>query len=376
MAKDKKDIKRFHLGAESEQAQFNLAFFNAIKSEEGIRVCDIGLKADLPEDIVSGYINACVRAGLLSVSGTEKGGKVNFNTSHGKMLGVGFSADQCILTVVDLGGKLLVEEKIDIVSLDMFRGRNKEVNAILEKIGECADIPRSGIAAAGIALPSIMEEKNPKAAGILAEGIRRLFECEISAGDEVVPAGYGEKDALDVFEDRDILYMHSDVGAGAVFKEESIFRADRDAAAGTATYLRPWEQFSITSTAKTLVSNGVGTSIVNIVKGDVGNITLGTVFEAADAGDELAADLVRRAGLAMGVRVAYLMNMFNVCTVVLGGGIEHSKSGFADLIAESAGKFTAKDIKVHMEIIPGRRGSVASSIGAALLCRRATFMEV
>jgi len=376
MTKEKKEIKRFRMGPESEQVQFNLTLFNAIKSEEGTLVGDIGAKADLPEDIVTGYINACVRAGLIVISGTNKGGKVTFNGDHGKLLGVGFSGDQCILTVVDLKGNVLAEEKTKIAPIGGFRGRNKEVNAILEKIGESPTIPRTGLAAAGIAVPAIMEERNPKSAGILADGIKRLFGCGALVGDEVVAAGYGERNALAGPVNKDVLYMHSDVGAGAVFKEELIFRADGASGSETATYLRPWEQFSIINTAKSLVSKGVGTSIVNMVKGDINNITLDIVFEAAAGGDDLAGDLVKRAGLALGVRAAYLVNMFNVCTVVLGGGIEHKESGFAGLIAESAGRFLAKDIKGRTEIISGTIGKGASSIGAGLLCRRAIFMEV
>lgn len=376
MTKEKKEAKRFCMGAESEQAQINLTLFKAIKSEEGEMVCDVGSKADLPEDIATGYINACARAGLIVITGTDKGGKVTFNADHGKLLGVGLSGDRCILTVVDLKGNVLTEERTEIAPIEGFRGRNKEVSSILEKIGESSAIPRTGFAAAGIAVPAIMEERNPKSAGMLADGIKRIFGCETSVGDEVVAAGYGERDALEGYADKDILYIHSDVGAGAVFKEELIFRADGTSGSEAATYLRPWEQFNIINTTKRLVNKGVGTSIVNMVKGDINNVTLDIVFEAAASGDNLAEDLVKRSGLALGVRVAYLVNMFNVCTVVLGGGIEHKESGFAGLITESAGRFLAKDIRGRVEIISGTVGAGASSIGAALLCRRAIFMEV
>lgn len=116
--------------------------------------------------------------------------------------------------------------------------------------------------------------------------------------------------------------------------------------------------------------------MVNMVNGDVDSITLDIVLEAAEKGDELAGDLVRRAGLALGVRMAYLINMFRVPLVVIGGGVEKKKGGFVKDVKESQERFLLKEIREDVEILPATLGEEASSLGAAALCRRELFMEV
>ena len=91
--------------------------------------------------------------------------------------------------------------------------------------------------------------------------------------------------------------------------------------------------------------------------------------------DELAEDLVKRSALALGVRAAYLVNLFDCGNIILGGGIEIKEGDYAGNVKESAEKFVLKKNFGKMKIIPGVLGKESSSIGAAALCRRELFME-
>ena len=113
-----------------------------------------------------------------------------------------------------------------------------------------------------------------------------------------------------------------------------------------------------------------------MVNGDIGALTLSTVLDAAEEKDELAEDLIKRSALALGVRTAYLVNIFDINLVILGGGTQKKEGRFIDYVRESAEKFLSEDKVKKTKIIPGILGDEASSIGAALLCRRELFMEV
>jgi len=277
---------------------------------------------------------------------------------------------------MDINGKIITREYISIKPLSELRGKNKEIKEIVKRIGDESKLRETDVLYAGIAIPERMGEKIPKSKNILAEGISRLFDCEVLIAAEATAAGYEERNFKKHDKKKGILYMHLDVGNGVVIKDEMIFEADKTKQGEDKAYLCPWNQFSMVLTAKSLVNKGLGTSIVNMVEGNVDAISLDIVLRAAESGDELAMDLVKRSALALGMRTAYLVNMFNIEVVILGGGIEKDEGSFAQFVKESAERFLLKRVSNKLEIVSSELGKEASSIGAASLCWRETFMEV
>ena len=375
MAKNKKDIRFVEIHPDNESAQSSLGIFNTLKKESALSISDISEKTGISDDMVAEYINSCVKKDLLKLSGSDKGDQIKFSDGQNKILGIGFSDKECVLTGIDLSGNIITRERIEISPFSELKGKNKEINTIVETITGATKLRGTEFCSVGIALPEGMKDKNPKGKDILAEGMSRLFDRDVLVAEEAMAAGYGERDFGDKTRGRDILYMHLDVGSGVVVKNEMIFEANETDEREEA-YLRPWDQFGVVSTAKSLVGKGVGTDIVNMVGGDVDSITLNVVLDAAENGDELAGDLVKRAGLALGVRVSYLVNMFDIELVILGGGTEKKQGNFIQFVGESARRFLLKNLADKVEITSGILGEEASSIGAAMLCRRELFMEV
>jgi predicted NBD/HSP70 family sugar kinase len=374
MARKKTNIRFFRTQPDNEKTQFSLKVLNLLKQEQPVSIDALGKKAGAA-DRAAEYINSCVKKDLLKISGSGKDGPVKFNTSFRDILGVGFNAHECILTVMNLGGKVLEKELLDIGLLVKLKGRNKEIKEIASEIAGRTRLKDRDLSCAGLAIPQTLKEKNLKSQDILAEGIAHAFGCDVFITGEATAAGYAEKDLGKGMQDKDTLYMHSDIGTGVVIKGEMIFEADETSGEGNSAYLRSWDQFSVVATAKSLVNKGLGTDIVNMVNGDVDAITLGVVFDAAEKKDELAEDLLKRSGLALGVRVAYLVNMFNVDTVILGGGTEKKEGEFISYVKESSARFLLKDRANKLKIVPCALDKEASSVGAASLCRRELFME-
>ena len=375
MVKNKQEVKFFTANPSEEKARINLRILNAIKKDALVSMNDISKKADIPNDIVANYVNSGVKKDLLKLSGADVGETVKFNDEGKKTLGIGFDGKHCILNLVDLGGNIVITEEIPLGVLTGLKGRIKEFKEIVLEIGKGTKLRGSDLYNIGLAIPEEMVQKNPRCIEILAEGVNHLFGHEVFVVKGATAAGYGEMDSGAATASKNILYMHTDIGNGVVIKNEVIFEGS-DTGSNGEVYLRPWKQFGIVDTTKQLVNMGVGTDIVNMVDGDIDKITLSTVLEASSKDDELSEDLVKRAGLALGVRAAYVVNIFAPDAVVLGGGTEQKEGNFASYVSESARRFLLNDRVDTTEIIPGVLGKSGSSVGAALLCRRELFMEV
>ncbi len=374
MARVKRKIAFFRISPENDDDRFRLDIFDVLKKERDLSISGILEKTGKPGRAVDEYVNSCAGKGLLKISRSDRGDMVEFNVGSKKVLGVGFVGEESVLTAMDLGGNITAAEKIGIGPFLKLKGRNKDIKDIVDKIGEGTRLRETDLYSAGIAVPEWMNKKNPKSADILGEGISRLFNCDVRIAREATAAGYGEKEYGAQARGKDVLYIHSDVGAGVVIKNEMIFEAEEEGGEDKA-YLRPWEQFSIVNTAKGLVERGRGTSIVHMLHGDVDNMTLEAVLGAAEDHDELAEDVIERSGLALGVRVSYLANTFGADTVIVGIGAEKHKEIFVRSVKESTTRFLFKDLADRLEIVSGALGKEASSIGAASLCRRNLFTE-
>jgi glucokinase len=108
-------------------------------------------------------------------------------------------------------------------------------------------------------------------------------------------------------------------------------------------------------------------AILDLAEGKFENITARAVVDACHAGDALSRELMDGAAEALAAGVVSLVNAFNPCKVLLGGGIVES-------MPELVGRVDAR-VRVQalaaatgsLEIAPARLGSNAGIIGAAAL---------
>ncbi len=361
----------FRIYPENFNAQINLRMFEVIKHETAISVNEIGEKAGVSDEVVAEYINRCVKSDLIKISASPGGELADLNEKHKKMLGVGFCGKECILTGVTLDGEIIDREKVKTGQVLGKDTRSKTITEMLKVIKRNVRLTGGGFALAGITVP---EGLGIRPAKTLVDGIKAIFGTESRLSGEATASGYAEKSYKG--RNGNILYLYKDVGVGVVLKDEIIHETTESIISGEGTYLRPWEQFNIVETSKKLVNKGVGTSMVNMVHGKVEEITLEVVLKAAEEKDELAEDLVKRSALALGVRMAYLVNIFSPNLVIMGGGIEEKNGSFMSFAEKSAKKFLLKGERKETKVVAGELGEEAASIGAALLCRREIFMEV
>lgn len=120
--------------------------------------------------------------------------------------------------------------------------------------------------------------------------------------------------------------------------------------------------------ARARLERGELSLIRELVKGDFSQISGKTVGRAAEAGDALALEVVRRGGRMVGLGIATLLHLFNPEIVVIGGGV--SKLGellFAPM-REAYQQYTIdtaywSDLRIERSVL----GDDVSIVGAAAL---------
>lgn len=112
------------------------------------------------------------------------------------------------------------------------------------------------------------------------------------------------------------------------------------------------------------IQTGAASSLASYVGGDLGRITAQTVYEAAQAGDELAIDVVRDTARFLGAAVANLINIFNPEAVVIMGGVTQAGDSLFEPLRREVSRRAFKPAVQVCRIVPGELTGVAGVYGA------------
>ena len=374
-----REVRYFTTNDAGDDVKAMLRIFGVIKSGEVSTFDEIRSAAGVEQDFLADKIRLCRENKSIERrhnGGSEGGCEIDCREADGKgFLGISFEGENCSLVVLDSRGEVSRRETLPIPELKTLRGRVGEIKTIVKTVSKTTSFRGVPLRACGVVIHEAMEGKERKGISIVAEGLSKVFKCDVIVARRATAAAYTEQQKNPEVKANKMIFLHTDSGEGVLIKGENIIES-RAPAMGKESYLRAWDQFDAVETAKDLVRKGLGTDIVGMVKGDVNAVSIVEVLEAAEKGDELAADLIKRSALALGVRTAYLANIFNVDMIVLGGGVERAAGGFKEHMKESFERFLLNEKKKKVEITGGSSEVEVYSLGAALLCRREMFTEV
>ncbi len=371
-------VKYFTSNEAGKDKECALKIYGAVANPGSLTVQEIAKKTLLPVELILEKIKIFEEKKILEKTHDRADGLCGLRCAEvsGKgFLGISFDSAGCSMVVLDSMGEVSRKEKLAVPALKTLRGRVGEIKDIVKNVSNLSTFRGIPLRTAGLVISESMEGKEKKGISVAAEGLAKAFKCEVLVAKRATAAAYAEKRSNPSVKDKNMLYLHTDSGEGVVIEGEKITES-RAPGRGNESYLRAWDQFDAVRIAGELVKKGVGTDIVRMVQGNAEDITIKHVLMAAEEGDELAKDLVRRAALALGVRAAYLANIFGVDVVTLGGGIEGTDGGFRDHMKESFSRFVLSGLAGKVEITGGISGDDVYSLGAALLCRREMFTEV
>ena len=130
-----------------------------------------------------------------------------------------------------------------------------------------------------------------------------------------------------------------------------------------------WETLAsgtaLTREAKRRITDGAITSILNYA-GEIEKVTAEVIYDAAQAGDDLAKELIAQTAYYVGIGLANLINLFNPELIVIGGGLSH----MGDMLLEPAYKVAAerafKEAYRAVRFAPAKLGQNSGVLGAAV----------
>lgn len=390
---DTKNDGLFHYRSLSDKERKNLVILELIRKKGPISRTDISHITDINIVSISNYIKDYLDKSIILETGWDisSGGRrpelVELNTKGLFVIGLDMGPSKILTTLTDLTINVLCKIELPINTDSPEALINKSMEAIQELIKK-----------------SNTETRKIKAIGIgchgaygrfadLRKAIQDKFGIDTFIGSDAACAAYSEKKLNPQADVEDLLYMYSDVGCGIIIRGDIYFGAGGSAGEtkiskehiskeeemvlfrGTQ-YLKPWgEDLGITQMAKREIERGIGTKIVACAKGDIKNITTDAVIEAAMQSDDIASDIIRNAGMNLGIRIAYLVNLFNPEVVVIGGGVEKAGEIILEPIRKTVKKLAFSEQANIVRIISSALGEDSVSLGAASLAVREIFLK-
>lgn len=126
---------------------------------------------------------------------------------------------------------------------------------------------------------------------------------------------------------------------------------------------------AIAAAAARVVLQGHPSSLGELVDHDLNRITPRVVGKAATKGDVAALAIIERAGSAVGIAMANLIEVLNPECVVIGGGVALAGEPLFDAIRQTV-RERARTVDVdNVRIVPATLGTDAGMIGAAVWSR-------
>jgi len=358
----------------SDKEKKNLAILGIIRKKGPISRTEISKITDINMVSVSNYTkdylakNIILEKGLDESSGGRRPELVELNRGDIYVIGIDISSTDTRAAITNL--TMDVKGKIKIPNPKFTKDELADkIKNLIQELAKASKIDLKDVKAIGI---GASDQNNY----FVSAAVERKAEIPTFGGSDAACAAFGEKTLNPKADVADLLYMHSDVGCGIIVRGDIYFGAAGFAGEMRDTeYLRPWGAYlGIIDSAKREIEKGVGTKMVAIAKGSVDNLTKEVVIEAAKQNDEVASYIIQNAAMNLGLRAAYLVNLFNPEVVVIGGGIEKAGPLILEPVIDKIKKFAFARQANTVRIIPSALGEDAVSLGAASLAVREIFL--
>lgn len=390
----------------------NLMILDMIRRNGPISRTEISKNSEINIVTISNYVNNYIEKGFVVEKGLDisTGGRkptlLELNTKGGYVIGIDIGPRFIRGVLTDLGVSVMAKKSIPRPQADMNEVSNASLD-IIQNVMEASKVDKDKIRGIGFGISGVIDEvagtvrdtnskrgKTSSSYMSLRMEAEKRFNIDAYVGNDATCAAYGEKRLTVEADVENMLYIYSDVGCGIIIKGEIYSGAGGSAGeiqlaidqsskenlplpSDEFYYLRPLGiDLGMIQEARNIIVRGIGTKILEYAKGDMEAIELDHIIKAADEGDKVAVDLIETAGIGLGTRVAYLINLFNPEVVVIGGGIEKAGELILESIRKSVRKLAFEEPASRVRIIPSGLGEDAVSLGAACLVLREVFASL
>lgn len=194
---------------------------------------------------------------------------------------------------------------------------------------------------------------------------------------------------------RNVIYMFSGVGCGIMlngeiytgthgyagevsiynFREQDLFNCQ----AAQGCFLKRWEiDLGIVDETKRLLSENkeAAAQFFKLTSSNINNVDLKSVFIANRAKDAIASAALQGAAKKLGIKIAYLVNLFNPEVVVIGGGLEEAGDDFLNKVTLTVKDWAFREITEDLKITYSRLRENAVALGAASTVMQRVFAKL
>ena len=194
---------------------------------------------------------------------------------------------------------------------------------------------------------------------------------------------------------KNLLYMLSGVGCGIMidgqiytgskgcageisihnYKQDHLFNCSL----GDTCFLKRWEiDLGIVRAVKNRLSIDPGEAqrLLALVDNKIEDIDLRSIFMAAQEHDKIAKETLDIAAGRLGIKIAYLVNIFNPEIVVIGGGLEKAGEEFLIKVTQTIKEWAFREMTEDLKVVYSQLKENAVALGAASLVVRQVFANV
>lgn len=113
-----------------------------------------------------------------------------------------------------------------------------------------------------------------------------------------------------------------------------------------------------------------GETLLGLANGSIEDVSAEIVARSASAGDSLSLALLDKVGRALVAGCVSIVNAFNPCRLILGGGVVDGVPELVDRVREGVARLALPAATSNLEVVRGELGAAAGVVGAASLAIR------
>lgn len=384
----------------SERAKRNLVILETLRRRGPLSRTEISRVSGINPVTVSNYIDKLISQNIVYEkeydisSGGRRPMLLGINPQAAFSIGIGINLFNSVGLVMNLEGKVIYKyrrEKPAVSPNELL----EVINSLVEEILSHTKNFRDKIKGIGIGVGGIIDQKK----GIIRWpqfDEERVFYSYVSMP---LKRYLEEKFGIPVFIDNDanlacfaeqrfslgpevknVIYMFSGVGCGIIINREVYTGQDgcagelfinvdkkESSCLGDYNFFKQWPY-----------DLGLIEKTNNFLKGKNSRERvkdLEDVFSIKGRYREVE-ELVREAARALGIKIAFLVNLLNPQVVVIGGGFEKGGFDFIEKIYYFVRKYAFEEMTKNLKIVPSLLGEEAVALGAANLVVRSIFTYI
>jgi N-acetylglucosamine repressor len=350
----------------------------------------------IDELIENGFL---IEEGIGTSSGGRRPNLFGLNPSARYVLGVDISRNHIRLGLFNFSNQPVVPIKVIDegleVSKDFMKSLKDSVNDFISESG----IDKTKLMGIGIALPGLIDLhtgisysylQDEKPAAIQFENI---FDYPVFVENDTKVMALGEQ-AFGLAQGKQnvlCLNIGSGIGLGMIlngqlYKGNSGFsgefghiQVDPDGQLCYCGKIGCLETLASGTTmikrARKEIGDGAASVIRTMVGSDLNRITIETVLQAAQRGDQFAIGLLASIGEHLGRGIAVLIHLFNPELIIIGGELTKAENYIVDPIQQNLNKYTIAKIRRDAQIITSDLGQKAGLMGTVAMVMNKVFQK-